>query len=473
MGLAAFALTRFRFVRALLASALVNIPFVVAVFCVPVALTQRGPVALVAAFVFVTFLVASSIVFLTVALTIIDCIHRRLVALVSVYFALLFPLSILASLSYWDDTWKKQFGADTVASFLASLFIIAAAVFAIVLTIELGSLAFWAILAPKTAYISVRGWRPGWAAPVRNFTHQLGFPAFAAQIRRGRFSLGALYFLIGILNVVFFGLLATPLWLPRPDNIPSQLPYLTLLLAVPGGVLVLQLLGLGRMANNAARQHAAKLYQSVREWDDRPPVLFLRSFDQDKVPIPAQTRDPILQWPAGLGRAQELDELILEAGAPFGPIIAIGDPRNPIPPLGAARIFVRNADQDWKSVVADLIAACRAVVICPHTSSGVAWEIEQVRPPTVLARTIILASPKMSAEDTSSLFAEITGGPITLKRRQRAVAAFQDPVDGWTLLSARRLTVQTYTVALNRAIQHLLQPGPDRPARRGASALGK
>jgi hypothetical protein len=121
-------------------------------------------------------------------------------------------------------------------------------------------------------------------------------------------------------------------------------------LAVPLGALALQLAGVGKMLDKITRRHAADLYQSVREWDDRPPVLFLRSFDQDKVPIPARTRNPVLQLPAGLGRARELDELILEAGAPFGPIIAIGDPRKPIPPLGAARVFVRNADHTHERV---------------------------------------------------------------------------------------------------------------------------
>jgi hypothetical protein len=127
-----------------------------------------------------------------------------------------------------------------------------------------------------------------------------------------------------------------------------------------------------------------------------------------------------------------------------------------VPPLGAARVFVSNAEQDWKSVVEDLISASRAVVICPHKSAGVAWEIEQVRQPTVLAKTIIIASPNMSAEDASALFGQVSGERITLEAHRRAVAAFQDPVDGWTLLSARHLTVQTYSVALNRALQRLL-----------------
>jgi len=374
------------------------------------------------------------------------------------------------TLDYWHDSWKSQLAAHPFLDFLITLFILAATALAIVLFVELGCLAVWAILAPKAAYLSVRGWRPSWLQPVRNLTHQLGFPAFVAQIRRGQFSLAGLYGLIAVLNVVFFGVLTAGLWFPRANNPAAQSVDLAILLAIPIGALLLQPVGVGAVLDKVTRRHAAELYQSVREWDDRPPVLFLRSFEQDKVPIRARTRNPVLQMPAGLGRPRELDELILEAGAPYGPIIAIGDPRNPVPPLGAARVFVRNAEQDWKDVVSDLIAASRAIVICPHTTSGVAWEIEQVRPPDVLARTIVIAAPNMSAEDTRSLFAEIAGGQIKLRPRQRAVAAFQDPAEGWTLLSARRLTVQTYTVALNRALRSLLQPEPRRPARRDAAA---
>ena len=459
IGHAAFALTRFRFVRALVASGLVNIPLVLAIIGGSVAAGQSSWVKRVLAFNIVILAIAALIVGLTIMLNVIDRIHRRLWAFVSFYLVLVFPLIVAASAWAWAKPWTDTLGnrQGGLPTFSINVLGLAVTLFAFIVMIELACLAAWATLAPKAAYLSVRGWRPAWSEPLGNFTHQLGFPAFVAQIRRGRLGLGGLYFLIAILNIAFFGLMTELLWLPRPATAPKEIPTTLVLLAIPVVALLLLLLGLGRKLDHAARGRATRLYQAVREWDDRPPILFLRSFDQDEMSIRARTHDPLLQLPAGLGRKRELDEMLLETGAPFGPVIALGDPRNPIPPLGAARIYVRDIEQDWKGVVADLIVAARAIVICPQTSASVAWEIDQVRSPSVLARTIILASPGMSEADTARLFAEITGAPAVLKPRRRPIAAFVDPVNGWTLLSARNLTVQTYTVALNRSLQSLLQ----------------
>jgi hypothetical protein len=459
IGHAAFALTRFRFVRALVASALVNVPLVLLIGCGVVAIVDFNALEAVFGLALAILLALGTLLLLTTALNVFGRLHRRLAAFLSLYGVVLFPAIFLASVVAWDQSWRKGLDPHGHGLFLFALSVsfLAASVVAIVMIVELGYLAVWCVLAPKAAYLSVRGWRPTWSEPIRNFTHQLGFPTFAAYVRRGRLALGTLYFLIALLNVAFFGLLTSPMWLPRPDNTAAGWTMATLLLAVPFGALALNLAGIGEALSKAARGRATQLYQSVREWDDRQPVLYLRAFNQDKVAITRRTRDPLLRLPAGFGRDSELDELLLEAGAPFGPLIAIGDPSNPIPPLGAARVFVTGHGENWKQAVSDLIGASRAIIICPHTTAGVAWEIEQVRAPQVLARTIVIASPSVSADETRALFGQICGEPVVLRQGCRPVAAFQDPSDGWTLLCARRLTVQTYTVALNRALQRLLR----------------
>jgi hypothetical protein len=461
IGHAAFAFTRFQFVRALIASAFVNIPIVVLIVSVTAAAAVAHNDALreVFATIIVVALSALLLASLTLTLNIFDRLHRRIAAFVSLYGVLLLPLMIVERVYYWQRTWDGTWQArDAGLALVAlSLFDIAVGALGVLLAFELACLAVWSIFAPKAAYLSVRGWRPKWFELPRNLTHQLGFPTYAAYIRRGRLGLGGRYLLIALLDVAFFGVLTAPLWFPNANGSQGAEVMAVVLLLAPATAATLHLAGVGKRLDRNARQKAADLYQSVREWDDRPPVLFLRSFNQDQIAIAAVTRDPMLRLPTGLGRKRELDELLLEAGAPFGPIVAIGDPRNPIPPLGAARVFVKNAEENWQSVVSDLIAAARAIVICPHTPAGVAWEIEQVRAPAVLARTIIIASPGMSAEETSASFGRITPEPAQLRPGRFAVAAFQDPVDGWTLLSARRLTVQTYTVALNRALQRLLR----------------
>ena len=55
--------------------------------------------------------------------------------------------------------------------------------------------------------------------------------------------------------------------------------------------------------------------------------------DDDRVPVTGG--DVFARWPAGISRSRTLDEVLLEHGSPYGPVLAIGDPRDPVPPLGA------------------------------------------------------------------------------------------------------------------------------------------
>ena len=68
---------------------------------------------------------------------------------------------------------------------------------------------------------------------------------------------------------------------------------------------------------------------------------------------------------------QELEEVLNRVG----PVIAIGKPGEPLPELGAARLYV--SDADWKAKVTDMIARSRLVVIRTGSTPNLQWEIEQ------------------------------------------------------------------------------------------------
>ena len=58
-----------------------------------------------------------------------------------------------------------------------------------------------------------------------------------------------------------------------------------------------------------------------------------------------------------------------------GPVVAIGKPGEPVPQLGAARLYV--AHDVWQSRVIELMAIAGLVVVRVGSSPGVLWEIEQ------------------------------------------------------------------------------------------------
>ena len=59
----------------------------------------------------------------------------------------------------------------------------------------------------------------------------------------------------------------------------------------------------------------------------------------------------------------------------MGPVIAIGKPGEPLPELGAARLYV--GDADWKAKVTDMMARSRLVIIRTGSTPNLEWEIEQ------------------------------------------------------------------------------------------------
>ncbi|HEX8335718.1 MAG TPA: hypothetical protein VF621_03265, partial [Pyrinomonadaceae bacterium] len=97
--------------------------------------------------------------------------------------------------------------------------------------------------------------------------------------------------------------------------------------------------------------------------DSRPPVLYLRSFLEELPDDPLRS---------DLRTDEELlDDVLREVG----PFVAVGRPDEPLPPLGASRLYI--PDADWQREVEDLMKRARLVVIKPGLAHNLAWEIEQ------------------------------------------------------------------------------------------------
>jgi hypothetical protein len=146
------------------------------------------------------------------------------------------------------------------------------------------------------------------------------------------------------------------------------------------------------------RQHAAK---SIAEGPDspirdaKPDVLYLRSFQDDA----SGPRKILLS-----GLTTE-EEQLADVLRPFGDLIAIGQPGEPLPLPGAARIYASNAE--WRSVVLERMRVARLVVIRAGTGPGLLWECEQVFSLLEPQRVLFLIL-NMTAEDYR-LFADRVG----------------------------------------------------------------
>ncbi|RZL86245.1 MAG: hypothetical protein EOP82_30565 [Variovorax sp.] len=151
---------------------------------------------------------------------------------------------------------------------------------------------------------------------------------------------------------------------------------------------------LSRRLRSLALRRSLKTATELRRDDLRPPILFLRSFRDDQVslseaPLPFALRffDPGVE-------AQTLEALVIRSMAPIGPVIAIGNPADTLPPLGAARSYLEN--EDWQGVIRFLIAEARIVVISLDDTPGVQWELREIAAQDALRKTLAILPPRFT-----------------------------------------------------------------------------
>lgn len=140
-----------------------------------------------------------------------------------------------------------------------------------------------------------------------------------------------------------------------------------------------------------ARRASLRPAEEVLQEDQRPPVLFLRAFEDDQVSLksaamPAYSRvaDPGIEY-------ANLEE-VLEAALNIGPVVAIGHPEDVVPPIGAVRRYVEG--DAWQNVVVSLMDQAALIVVGVSDSEGVVWEIEQLCNRGYLGKSVFIIPPR-------------------------------------------------------------------------------
>jgi hypothetical protein len=96
--------------------------------------------------------------------------------------------------------------------------------------------------------------------------------------------------------------------------------------------------------------------------DERPPILYLRSFQQDLLNNSTLTR----------GYESTFEERLARVLRDIGPVVAVGHPYERVPPDGAARLYLDS--ERWQAEVPRLMSIARFVVVNPADTEGVLWE---------------------------------------------------------------------------------------------------
>jgi hypothetical protein len=129
-----------------------------------------------------------------------------------------------------------------------------------------------------------------------------------------------------------------------------------------------------------ARRYGQAAADDLLAIDPRKPVLFLRSFatDQD---------DDLYAGQSVIG-GMALEPRLARHFSAFGPFVAIGDPRDAVPKLGAAR--ARRSDDAWQETIIEWMATSQLIVLVAGATKSVLWELGQCIANGHVAKLIVL-----------------------------------------------------------------------------------
>ena len=182
-------------------------------------------------------------------------------------------------------------------------------------------------------------------------------------------------------------------WLPRDERFRTGLGTFTIaVLIYVGGAVVAAVVGVGtgitflgalaflpiaraggRVWTRGRRELALRL-QEVRKLDERPPVILLRSFEDDNLPL--ETRYRMLWFFSAAKEAFTLEEFVVNCVWRCGPVIAIGNPAEKLNPLGAAREYV--PDDRWRTSIQQYLDEAVLVVCILGSTPGLRWEYDAI-----------------------------------------------------------------------------------------------
>lgn len=195
----------------------------------------------------------------------------------------------------------------------------------------------------------------------------------------------------------------------------------------------------------------------ARGLDRRPPVLYLRSFRNDRLPSrdPAE-RSVLAVFDPYQDRAT-FEELIVRRTHSLGPVVAIADPKLKLLPFGAAR--KRTADLNWHDVVKGYMADAVCVVVLMDFTENLKWEVERLVEGGHIANTWFIFPPMTDRQhyhDMLAIAAEAVfpgePNPFEGLHPDQQVCALARRSGHTQIIVSRTATLADYDIALQKLV---------------------
>ena len=116
-----------------------------------------------------------------------------------------------------------------------------------------------------------------------------------------------------------------------------------------------------------------------------------------------------------------LEEIVAKVLGQHAPVVAIGNPREWFPKLGAHRLYV--SDKDWRHRFARLAAEAELIVLVASSAAWLAWELEWIKAHNHSHKLIIVLPP---ARHGSGQLVETVDMLVRIGLRREDVAGLKD-----------------------------------------------
>ena len=194
---------------------------------------------------------------------------------------------------------------------------------------------------------------------------------------------------------------------------------------------------------------------------DYRPIVFLRSFVDDAAAVTSKRFTDRL-----VGRLRRLEEIAVRVLAPLGVAIAIGQPGERLPKLGAIRAYY--ADDEWQAAVLEWMQRAHLIAIVAGASHWTLWEFKQALDRGYTGKLLLLWPPDRDGAARRARWQSLadTAGGTSWERSMRllepagVIATVLRP-DGEVLAVRGNGRLQAdYEAAVQLATVELLRPVP-------------
>ena len=297
----------------------------------------------------------------------------------------------------------------------------------------------------------------GAAAPPRQLVLPRPAGALVGLLALAVLALGVGYAIKGLRYVVLKPSLAQLKW----SDLLGIAPRTVGIVFGIGGFLVAVL---GAWLFRIARALGRSGTKRVLEVDQRQAALYLRSFDDDSVPLPAiaSARRPLFELFSLRGTDPFEESVAWELNC-YGPVVAVGRPGRSLASLGAAREHL--ADETWRDQVASRMDEAGIIAIATGQTDGLAWELGQVVTGGHLSKTVFVFPPVAPAEigrrweHTAASLVGAGQAVGSLPVSPALVHTVRIEADGTTRVTfANRRDEATYRTAVDHALNPAMSP---------------